>query len=146
MYWLFTLLDLLAEWELCSLPSIMREDRTALHQLWKRSNPKFRVQFLLNMYQFHTILKSKNYKSNYRKGPSMHVYIHTYARAYLDVCVSTCIVKLLQLLHFGFEVISHLQKRCKNTTKKFSYTCHSDSLNVKCHHIFFVIPLLGPAP
>ena len=42
----------------------------------KDPNSHLEVNFLLNAYGFHTIIKSKNLKSNHRLslGPSVHIY------------------------------------------------------------------------
>ena len=47
------------------LPRITREYCTAYRQSRKRS--KFKVQFLLNAYRAHAIVKSKNHKTNHCK-------------------------------------------------------------------------------
>ena len=51
-----------ADWELwlIMLSSFRREAHTAYHYPRKNQNPKFEVQFLLNVYRFHSIVKSQN--------------------------------------------------------------------------------------
>ena len=66
-----------AGWGLRQLPCVTREDRTAYHCPGKEQHSKFEVQLLLNSYRFHTIIKSKNSKSDHRKAGT--VYIHRHA-------------------------------------------------------------------
>lgn len=53
---------------------ITKEVSTEYHQPGKDQNSKFKIEFLLNVYCFHPIIKSKNLKSNYCKSET--VYIH----------------------------------------------------------------------
>ena len=55
----FYLQDNVADWEL-PLPNITREDHTTYHQSrGKNHNSKFKIQFLLDVYSSHNVIKFK---------------------------------------------------------------------------------------
>lgn len=67
--------------ELQMAASVQHPKRVALHtaNLGTGQNPEFEVQFLLNVYRFCTIAKSKNHKSNHCKSGTtgiVRVYLH----------------------------------------------------------------------
>ena len=59
-----------AAWVLRLTATAQKHERVSIHiaSLGKDQNSKFEVQFLLNVYHFHTIKKPKNLKWNHRKS------------------------------------------------------------------------------
>ena len=64
--------DCLADWELrlAAAAQHHRREPYRISQAWKES--KFKVWFLLNVYQLCTVVKSKNHKSNHRKSGTIY--------------------------------------------------------------------------
>ena len=61
--------DGVADWELWPAATSQHQERVSQHVAspGKNQNSKFEVQFLLNAYHYHTIIKSKSPKSNHHK-------------------------------------------------------------------------------
>ena len=58
---------------LCSFP--VSQEEMYMANLGREQNSKFKVCFLLNMYVFHTILKSKNCQLNPHKSGTICIYL-----------------------------------------------------------------------